>query len=1228
MEKLPQSKINFAKNTQAPKTQNKPAVKNQIQTNKNTGANIAQKINTAQTAFKNSENELVEFTAEEESSKKGSAAKIPDKYANDDWSPVEPAKNKVLFIETGSYTYTTNNGAKIKLDNIDENTFVLENKETGEIVIIGANDTDIEGDNSNVKLTILDSNVNKIKMGKGNDNITLENSTADSIEGGKGNDVINIKNSTVTNSIKGGDNEDYIYAVNSKIGTIESGKGDDDISVSNSTVAKIDGGKGNDVILANSSSNIEEIFGGKGDDLINIVDSSVTKLDSGKGKDSLKFENADIKETVEDENDTVYEKTTTVSSPYDVIDPDSIEEAKEITNNKTSKYSDGELTPEQEIHARTIDLFSQNLENMKSQFEEQENEDGAIRDTYNWVKELIDMGVSKEDIKAAINEQERMVSELTSALNGEGDASFEEVFEKWTGTKYNEEAATKYLETSQMYSLAVNGLYKADNFKNMVSNASSLGEVLDYYTQYFGSEEEGRAQLNKMLQEAFLNEEYNMDFGFPISVEINENNELVVKRPKEYGVSGALPDTEYETTVENINDVTNMFNTMPRYFDLDQYTNDFKAQFEETTGKSIEELQNEYKINQLNAFGSGNSFQKLIDRYCAEQEGFADKLASAAQIGGIGLMVVGGIVTFVCPPAGVAMMNAGKYTALAGMFGDNAIELIDDLASENGLSKDEAWDLMKESITELALLYSGAKINGVARGVKDMVLSETQSKALAFLSEIGTDASLSLLTDLMITGEVNLTGEGISQLLGIVTGLAGAKVDAYTKEAFEAADTLYKNGDIDSALEYLNGKGLSQKQIENHYSSMEMDRINKIYEETGDIKAALNEVSSSKILNKLFYKNKIQDINSVNKQQAVNIMNELVDMGVRFDSSIDILSIFNNPGEISKEFFDDLVKYRNAVKNNIPIEDAFIPKFATGQSAINNANVGDVFFVNDTNSLCIKLSNGKMQPLNISAKAYLELFPPVERYATMQNQSGDCYLVSTVDGMFKDPAARATLLKCFTENADGTIKVRIGDTSINFQGTYFGDVSHIDGNYKYGGDFNVSGTSGMKMLEEAFGFAYISKYTERLQKIMSSYPPDSEKYKEAYDDYIKLQDPNYMTDHGAIARSNGGWMSDVYEIFGLEDIKTASTSSSILTNPKNWDKYIFSAATNGNNDRIFINEDLQIAGGHAYNIEPFLDTDGNVMIKVTNPWSCANNVILTLKDFKKYFGYITIAKKP
>ncbi len=1166
----------------------------------------AEKLN-ASPAKQTNENELAEFQAS--NGREEAAAKIPEKYTDDKWSAIEPTKNKVLFVETGNYTYTTSKGANLKFNNVDEDTFVLENKETGEVVIIGANNTNIESDNSNIKITVLDSNVNKIKTGKGNDNISIENSIVKSIDTGSGNDIINIKNSTVDDEINGGNDEDYINISNSKAGLIKGGKGDDEILISNSAVEKIEGGKGNDIIMASSQSSIGELFGNGGDDLINIENSSVSKLNA-------------------DKNDTLYDNIEETSSIYDSLDLDSIEAAKNITDDKISQYSDNKLTPEQEMQALTIDFFNQNLENMKSQFQEQENEDGAIRDTYNWVKELTDIGVSKDDINAAIEEQERMVSELTSALNGEGEAAFEEVFEKWTGVEYNEENLNKYYESAQNYSLFVNGMIKTENFKNAVSNASSLEEVLEQYTGYFGSEEEGRAQLNKMLQEAMLCEEFNMAFVYPSGVEINENNELVITRPKEYGGMGALPDSEYETTVENIADVTNMFKTMPRYFDLDKYSNDFKEKFEQTTGKSVEELQNEYRINQLNAFGSGNSFQKLIDRYCEEQEGFVDKLASAAQIGGMSLMVVGGLVTFVCPPAGVSMMTAGKYTALAGMFGDNAIELIDDLASENGLSKDEAWDLMKESVTELALLYSGGKINGAARNVKDLVLSETQNKALAFLSEIGTDASLSLLTDLMITGEVNLTGEGISQLLGIITGIAGAKVDAYTKEAFDAADTLYKNGDIDGALDLLNEKGLSQKQIEGHYSSMEAERINKIYEETGDMKAVLEEVKSSKLLNKIFHKDKIQDANFASRQETMDVLNDLVDLGVKLDGKIDILEILTNPGEISKEFFDDLVKYKDAVKNNVSVEDAFIPKFADGQSAINSTNTGDVFYVNDTDRLCIKLSNGKIQPLNISSKAYLELFPPIERYATRQNASGDCYLVSTLDGMFKDPAARVKLLECFTENPNGTIKVKLGDTSVTFPSTNFGNISHIDNTYKYGGNYSVSGASGMKMLEDVFGFAYISQYTDRLQTTMSLYPPDSVEYKEAYNDFIKLQDHYYLSDYGTIARSSGGRTSDVYKMFDMEGVKRTTTSDSILTNPKYWDKYIYTASTPGSSDRIFINEDLRLAGNHAYNIEPFLDADGNVMIKVTNPWNCTNNVILTIKDFQKYFDGVTVAEKP
>jgi len=848
------------------------------------------------------ENELVELAAGKPAAPESNAgnndSKIPDKYNNENWAPVEPAKDKILFFETGSYTYTTSNGQKIKFTNVNEDTVVLENKETGEIVIIGANDTDIESDNSNAKITILDSNVHTIKTGKGNDNITVENSIVDIIDGGKGNDIINVKDSSTVKNVKGGDGEDHINITNSIAGIIYGGKGDDEIMVNNSEVQKIYGEDGNDTIIVNSSKVIEEVLGGKGDDLINIANSDVAKLDGEKGKDSLKIKKSVIKEIVPDKDDSLYyDKTEEVSSPYDTLSPETIDQATDITQNKTSKYSNKELTPEQEMQALAIDFFSQNLENMKSQFEEQENEDGAIRDAYNWVKELIDIGVSKEDINAAIEEQGRMIAELTAALNGESGATFEEVFENWTGVKYSEENIQKYFETSQNYSLLASGLAKAENFKNMVSNASSLGEVLECYTEYFGSEEEGRAKLNEMLQEAFLNPENSMAFGYPTSVEINENNELVVTRANMYGTGGAL---EYETTTQDISDVTNMMNTMPRYFDLDKYAKEFTDKFVETTGKSVEELQNEYKINQLNAFGSGNSFQKLIDKYCADQEGFADKLASAAQIGGIGLMVVGGIVTFVCPPAGIAIMNAGKYTALAGMFGDNAIELIDDLASENGLSKEEAWGLMKESITELALLYSGAKINGVASNVKDVVLTQTQNKALAFLSEIGTDASLSLLSDLVITGEVDLTGEGISQLLGIITGLAGAKVDAYTKEHFDIADNLYKNGDIDGALEYLKSKGIPKDiinkysaDLEADYAAMRQEIQTKLAEfDTTKTPAEVNYSSS--------YKNHTDNITKVTsdfeKLSLDEIETKMKDIGVS-EQDLTELRRYNSPKE-------------------------------------------------------------------------------------------------------------------------------------------------------------------------------------------------------------------------------------------------------------------------------------------------------------------------------------------
>lgn len=1051
---------------------------------------------------------------------------------------------------------------------------------------------EISGGKGNDKIKISNSEVKTVDGGRGNDEIKIsDESEVSDIKGGKGNDSIYVENSNISGTIDAGDNDDYIYSSDSNIFSIKGGNGEDDILIDKSTIDTIDAGKGDDSIIIQDSNGIENTLGGAGNDLINIDNSTVNKVDGGKGTDSIISNNSEIANSVEDDDDRITNNTIEEENPIENIDEVSEETAKDITNNKTSAYSDKELTPEEQVQALAIDFFTQNLENMKAQFEAQESEDGAITGAYNWVKELMDLGISSSDIEYAIKEQEQMVSELTATLNGESEMSFEEAFKKWTGKEFSQENMTEYLELSQMYSLAVNGLTKTENFKNLISNGNSLNEVLGYFTDYYGSEELGREKLNELLNEAFMSNP--ADFGYVQSVEINDQNQLVITRPKEYSMNGPLEGTEYETTVEDISDVTNMLKTMPRCFDLDKYTEEFTEKLENSIGCNLEELQDKYKVSQLSTFGSGNSFQKLIDKYCAEQEGFADKLASVAQMSGMGLMVIGGVATFVCPPAGMALMTAGKYTALAGMFGDNVLELIDDISSENGLSKEEAWELTKETITELALLYSGSEINGIASSAKDAVLNATQSKVLAFLAEIGTDASLSLLTDLMITGEVDLTGEGISQLLGIITGIAGAKINQYTKEAFDSADEIFKNTSSEDAYDFLKQKGISDREIYKHFKSAELDRVTEYYKQTGDYDGALELAKSSKIL-----EYNLKDIESevtgfcksAEYETAYKMFSEnaTVDQIKAFISSsklLDstdaecILANIETKGLINtlKSDFDiDLSKYKDidfssaqgkliaedieltykAKMQGVEVNDLMVPTVNDINTGLAKTAVGDVFEVEGNNNIFIKTADGSYKELNISKDAYCRLFPAVDRYASGQQYSGDCYLVAALNTMIANDNTRETILSCFVENEDGSITVKMpnSDTSIEIKpGQVIEDLG-VDAKK------HVTGSLGVQLLEYLYKVDLSQNSVREEMDIIDRYNKECLESYNAHQDYFNqngIYDPDMICDY--IENENYKIMQEIENRYGLsidEDKITAFWSY------MNMDGYLFD--TDGN----------------------------------------------------------------
>lgn len=209
--------------------------------------------------------------------------------------------------------------------------------------------------------------------------------------------------------------------------------------------------------------------------------------------------------------------------------------------------------------------------------------------------------------------------------------------------------------------------------------------------------------------------------------------------------------------------------------------NQYIESFEALTSISSEELLQEYNSLASQTLGNANELIDLLNKYIQSQESFIDKAANVAQIAGIGLMVVGGVACFIPGGQGVGAfcLKAGQIAALGGTFGDNALELIDTMTNEQNFEQDKEKykDISKETFVDAALFLSGYGAGSVANLAGKAVLTKTGSIALQKIADIGVDASLSLLSDYIITGEIDIKGEGFSQLLSILTGSAYAKIN-------------------------------------------------------------------------------------------------------------------------------------------------------------------------------------------------------------------------------------------------------------------------------------------------------------------------------------------------------------------------------------------------------------------------------------------------------------------
>ena len=614
---------------------------------------------------------------------------------DDKWQSIEAQTDKALgFLwETGTYTYRTSSGIDITVSDTTD-IEIYENKETGEVIVVGAKGAKINSSSEDAKLTIYDSEIDSIDTGKGNDNVKIYNSTVESLATGKGTDSITIEDS--------------------EVGKINTGSGNDFVSVSDSNISNVNTSSsflfgilddGEDTVILNDSQT-EEVKTGRGNDNIIATNSSVNNLDTGSGSNSLSTEEADIGNLSANKHDTVIKDKNYIDidkSEIQGIESDSqimLEDGTSISVNDYANYilsQEVGFETEEEYQEYVIDSMKANLESIKSTFDMQEASDGVVSDGYNLLKELTGLGITNEDVESLIAEQEAMIEGLTAALNGKSGMTFEEAYEYYTGTTYSKEKIDKYMEVSQIYSAVMVGC---------------------------------------------------------------------------------------------------------------QYDEDYMEKFEEATGKSIEDISKEYALCQMETFGRSTGIQDLVEKYSEDQNSFADKLSMAISAVGITCIVAGAVVSFVFPPAapaGMALMTAGKYISLSGMFVDNAMDLVDGTTDADGLTKEEFGNIALETGVEAISYMAGRGIGKLTNGLNSIVSNKAASAGLGKVSsyvlgqtaETTADAVMSLSADYVIaqgqsiitTGQFmdaddywsidRFLGEGKNQLIGILTGLASSKVNAY-----------------------------------------------------------------------------------------------------------------------------------------------------------------------------------------------------------------------------------------------------------------------------------------------------------------------------------------------------------------------------------------------------------------------------------------------------------------
>lgn len=316
---------------------------------------------------------------------------------------------------------------------------------------------------------------------------------------------------------------------------------------------------------------------------------------------------------------------------------------------------------------------------------------------------------------------------------------FEEVFLRERETTYKPEAIQDYTEKEAQMNLILAMKHKNAEIKELLHNATVTVDANNKYgAPFYDANEVCRKNLERCLIKAYKD----LDIPLPLGEGTRSWDEGFINTDS-YSLVHQSRELQAKLD-ENYNKVLG--------------------------DKTFEDYQTEYSQAYKAAYGDKNG--------TALAEAFIESQVKGVQYVKTGVQGVGMVVMIAgqCIPVGGQVATAMSFGGITtATVGGSAVQLTEDFTKAGGMTEDDKRAIAQELTTLIALMASGMGIGKVSTLAYGELVALNCPRLLSLAGKVGVDATMSMVATQAITGQIDLTTEGISQLIPIITGVLRAK---------------------------------------------------------------------------------------------------------------------------------------------------------------------------------------------------------------------------------------------------------------------------------------------------------------------------------------------------------------------------------------------------------------------------------------------------------------------